>query len=203
MNQNSDLNDSAPDRISVLVCQHLTCRKQGAARVLANFRALNPPNAIYEGCGCLGNCGNGPMVFILPARIWYYRVQPHDVPKIAAVIGNSMNTILHITHRQAWATAKDLGTYRSDSLDSEGFIHCSTVVQVIGSANRFFTGQTDLVILKIDVDRVTPEIRYEGEDSNNLFPHIYGALNLDAVVGSIDLESNPDGSFILPPEFVN
>lgn len=203
MNQNSDLNDSAPDRISVLVCQHLTCRKQGAARVLANFRALNLPNAIYEGCGCLGNCGNGPMVFILPARIWYYRVQPHDVPKIAAVIGNSMNTILHITHRQAWATAKDLGTYRSDSLDSEGFIHCSTVVQVIGSANRFFTGQTDLVILKIDVDRVTPEIRYEGEDSNNLFPHIYGALNLDAVVGSIDLESNPDGSFILPPEFVN
>jgi uncharacterized protein (DUF952 family)/(2Fe-2S) ferredoxin len=202
---NQDLGNgySAPPKSSVLICQHLTCRKQGAAKVLAAFRTLNTPNVTYEGCGCLGNCGNGPMVFILPARIWYYLVQPHDVPKIAAVLKNSMNTILHIIQRQAWTTAKNLGTYRSNTLDSEGFIHCSTVAQVIGSANRFFTGQTDLVILKIDIDRVTPEIRYEGADSNNLFPHIYGELNIDAVTGSIDLESHPDGSFILPPEFVN
>jgi uncharacterized protein (DUF952 family)/(2Fe-2S) ferredoxin len=203
MNQNSANADSVPNRSSVLICQHLTCRKQGAAKVLAAFRNLNTPNVTYEGCGCLGNCGNGPMVLILPARIWYYLVQPHDVPKIAAVLKNSMNTILHITQRQAWATAKDLGTYRSNTLDSEGFIHCSTIAQVIGSANRFFKDQKDLVILIINVDRVTPEIRYEGADSNNLFPHIYGALNIDAVVQSIDLESNPDGSFILPAEFVN
>ena len=194
---------SAPAKSSVLVCQHLTCRKQGAAKVLAAFRKLNTPNVIYEGCGCLGNCGNGPMVFILPARIWYYLVQPHDVPKVAAAVKNSMNTILHITQRHEWEKAKNLGTYRSNTLDSEGFIHCSTLIQVIGSANRFFKNQTDLVILKIDVDRVTPEIRYEGADSNNLFPHIYGELNIDAVTGSIDLESNADGSFILPPEFVN
>jgi uncharacterized protein (DUF952 family) len=202
---NQDLGNgySAPPKSSVLVCHHLTCRKQGAAKVLAAFRQLNTPNITYEGCGCLGNCGNGPMVFILPARIWYYLVQPHDVPKVAAAVEKSMNTILHITQRHEWEQAKNLGTYRSNTLDSEGFIHCSTLAQVIGSANRFFKGQTDLVILKIDIDRVTPEIRYEGADSNNLFPHIYGALNIDAVIGSIDLESNPDGSFILPPEFVN
>jgi (2Fe-2S) ferredoxin len=109
VNQNSGSNYSAPARISVLVCQHLTCRKQGAAKVLAAFRELKTPNVVYEGCGCLGNCGNGPMVFILPARIWYYLVQPHDVPKIAAVLINSMNIILHITQRQAWATAKNIG----------------------------------------------------------------------------------------------
>jgi uncharacterized protein (DUF952 family)/(2Fe-2S) ferredoxin len=203
VNQNPGNNYSAPARSSVLVCQHLTCRKQGAAKVLAAFRNLKTPNVSYEGCGCLGNCGNGPMLFILPARIWYYLVQPHDVPKIAAVLRNSMNTILHITQRQAWTTAKNLGTYRSNSLDSEGFIHCSTVAQVIGSANRFFKDQTDLVILKIDIDRVTPEIRYEGEDQNNLFPHIYGELNIDAVIGSIDLELNSDGSFALPSELGN
>jgi uncharacterized protein (DUF952 family)/(2Fe-2S) ferredoxin len=202
VNHNSDRDYSASARSSVLVCQHLTCRKQGAANVLAAFRKLNTPSITYEGCGCLGNCGNGPMLFILPARIWYYLVQPHDVPKIAAVLKNSMNTILHITQRHEWETAKNLGTYRSNTLDSEGFTHCSTLAQVIGSANRFFKDQTDLVILKIDVDRVTPEIRYEGTDSNNLFPHIYGELNIDAVIGSIDLESNPDGSFILPAEFV-
>ncbi len=203
MNQQLDNTDSAPNRISVLICQHLTCRKQGAAKVLAAFRALNTPNVTYDGCGCLGNCGNGPMVLILPARIWYYLVQPHDVPKIAAVLKNSMNTILHITQRHEWEQAKNLGIYRSNTLDSEGFIHCSTLAQVIGSANRFFKDQTDLVILKIDADQVTPEIRYEGADSNNLFPHIYGGLNIDAVTGSIDLESHPDGSFILPAEFVN
>ncbi len=203
MNQNLDNDYSAPPKSSVLVCQHLTCRKQGAAKVLAAFRQLKTPNVIYEGSGCLGNCGNGPMVFILPARICYYLVQPHDVPKVASAVINSMNTILHITQRHEWERAKNLGTYRSNTLDSEGFIHCSTRIQVIGSANRFFKDRTDLVILKIDVDRVTPEIRYEGVDSNNLFPHIYGELNIDAVTGSIDLESHPDGSFILPPEFVN
>jgi uncharacterized protein (DUF952 family) len=111
-----------------------------------------------------------------------------------------MNTILHITHRDLWETAKNLGAYRSDSLATEGFIHCSTLAQVIGSANRFFKQQTDLVILLIDVDRVTSEIKYEGIDPINLFPHIYGTLNIDAVIQSIDLESHPDGSFIMPKE---
>jgi uncharacterized protein (DUF952 family) len=114
-----------------------------------------------------------------------------------------MNTILHITQRDRWAKAKNLGSYRSDSLDTEGFIHCSTLAQVIGSANRFFTGQTELVILVIDIDRVTPEIRYEGAAQNNLFPHIYGELNIDAVIKAIDLETNSDGLFIMPKELVN
>ena len=110
-----------------------------------------------------------------------------------------MNTILHITQSDRWAKAKNLGTYRSETLDSEGFIHCSTVAQVIGSANRFFKQQQDLVILVIAIDRVTAEIRDEGTP-NNLFPHIYGELNIDAVIQSIDLETNSDGSFVLPKE---
>jgi uncharacterized protein (DUF952 family) len=114
-----------------------------------------------------------------------------------------MNTILHITSTEGWAEAKNLGSYRSNTLESEGFIHCSTLAQVIGSANRFFKDRQDLVILIIEIDRVIPEIRYEGADPNNLFPHIYGELNIDAVVGSIDLESDINGSFILPTELLN
>jgi (2Fe-2S) ferredoxin len=72
----------SPEPICVLICQHQTCRKQGAAKVLAAFRAMNIPNIRSDGCGCLGNCGNGPMVLVLPARIWYYRVHPQDVSKI-------------------------------------------------------------------------------------------------------------------------
>jgi uncharacterized protein (DUF952 family) len=111
-----------------------------------------------------------------------------------------MHTILHITQREQWESAKNLGTYRGNTLDTEGFIHCSTLAQVIGSANRFFTGLTDLVILEIEIDRVIPEVRYEGTDTNNLFPHIYGELNADAVIRSIDLDVDVDGSFILPIE---
>ena len=108
--------------------------------------------------------------------------------------------ILHITTREDWETAKNLGTYRSDSLATEGFIHCSTVAQVIGSANRFFRDKKNLVILSIDPALVTAEIRYEGTDANNLFPHVYGELNIDAVIQATDLEAPLDGSFILPPE---
>jgi uncharacterized protein (DUF952 family) len=68
------------------------------------------------------------------------------------------NTILHITRRLQWETAKNLGSYRGDTLDTEGFIHCSTAAQMIGSANRFFKGQQDLVILVIDRDLVQPEV---------------------------------------------
>lgn len=113
-----------------------------------------------------------------------------------------MHTILHITQRQAWGTAKNLGTYHGNTLATEGFIHCSTLAQVIGSANRFFKSQSDLVILLIDVDRVKAEIRYEGADPTNLFPHIYGELNIDAVIQAIDLETDPNGFFVLPSEIV-
>jgi uncharacterized protein (DUF952 family) len=121
---------------------------------------------------------------------------------ISLIIKKFMHTILHITQRPAWGTAKNLGTYHGNTLATEGFIHCSTLAQVIGSANRFFKSQSDLVILLIDVDRVKAEIRYEGADPTNLFPHIYGELNIDAVVQVIDLETDPNGFFVLPPEIV-
>jgi uncharacterized protein (DUF952 family) len=114
-----------------------------------------------------------------------------------------MKMILHITSRAEWEKAKNLGTYRSDSLASEGFIHCSTAAQVIGSANRFFKGRSDLVVLSINPDRVKSEIHYEGADANNLFPHIYGELNIDAVLQVTDLEAGKDGVFILPLEIID
>lgn len=49
-----------------------------------------------------------------------------------------MNPIFHITQRQQWEQAKDLGSYRADSLDSEGFVHCSKSTQIVKVANKFF-----------------------------------------------------------------
>jgi uncharacterized protein (DUF952 family) len=108
--------------------------------------------------------------------------------------------ILHITHRDQWQAALQAEVYYADSLLTEGFIHCSTPEQVVATANRFYEGQDSLVLLCIAPDRVTAEIKYEPADGQ-LFPHIYGALNVDAIVNVVDFPSNSDGSFTLPADF--
>lgn len=109
-----------------------------------------------------------------------------------------MSLILHITQYQQWEEAKRDRVYRSDTLASEGFIHCSTPKQAIAVANRFFSGQQGLIILCIDTERVQSEIRYEGIEE--LFPHIYGPLNVDAVFQVMKLEPDTDGKFELPAQ---
>lgn len=109
-----------------------------------------------------------------------------------------MALILHITPRSHWQNAQQNGVYRAESLETEGFIHCSTPAQVVATANAFFHGQTGLVLLCIESDRVQSELRYEAVQGDR-YPHLYGALNLDAVTGAIDFEPNADGNFTLPP----
>ena len=110
-----------------------------------------------------------------------------------------MNIILHITHRKQWEEAKQIQAYRGDTLETEGFIHCSTQQQLIKVANKFFFGQKELIILCIDSDRVQSEVKYEEADGDS-FPHIYGPLNVDAVFKVIEFESGEDGKFELPGE---
>ncbi|MET0621890.1 MAG: DUF952 domain-containing protein [Pyrinomonadaceae bacterium] len=110
-----------------------------------------------------------------------------------------MATIFHITKRGEWERAEREGSYRTPSLASEGFIHCSRSDQVIRTANRLFRGQTGLVLLEIDTRQVRAEIRYENcEGGQEEFPHIYGALDLGSVVRVSALEPGEDGSFAMP-----
>ena len=93
------------------------------------------------------------------------------------------------------------GNYAPTSLRDEGFVHCSTLAQVIDTANRFYRGQYDLVVLHIDESRLKAELKYEsptmnhGESAGELFPHLYGELNVDAVVRVVELPCELDGSF--------
>lgn len=64
----------------VRVCQNRTCKKQGAALVLKAFQSLLIPNVTVTPSGCLGQCGNGPMVLVLPDIVWYSGVLPQEVP---------------------------------------------------------------------------------------------------------------------------
>lgn len=111
----------------------------------------------------------------------------------------STDIIFHITRRQDWEQALIKGVYRALSLATEGFIHCSTDEQVVGVANRFYRGQTDLVLLSIDVQRIQSPIKYEAPaeapDSSERFPHIYGPLHTDAVVNITPLLPDEQGQF--------
>jgi len=133
--------------------------------------------------------------------------------------------IIHIVKRSEWAQAVARGTYAPASLRAEGFIHCSTVAQLVDTANRFCRGYHGLVVLCIDESRLKAELKYEAAgvtpapsvkaarrwrarplpwlntappSPGELFPHLYGELNVDAVARVVELPCEADGSFRLP-----
>ncbi len=104
--------------------------------------------------------------------------------------------ILHIANREEWGKALSKGEYIPESLTFEGFVHCSTLDQIITVANANFKNKRGLVLLCIDSSKVKAEIRFE-TGGYEYYPHIYGALNLDAVVKTCEFEPGSDGNFSL------
>ena len=91
--------------------------------------------------------------------------------------------IYHVTSQIEWEQAKKEGEYKPAGYDKEGFIHCSIERQVAGVLDRFYKGQSGLVKLKIEKAKVSRPVLFElAADLDELFPHIYGALNIDSVV---------------------
>lgn len=75
-------------------------------------------------------------------------------------------------------------------------MHCAFEEQVSGVANSFFRGVGNLVVLRVAIDRLNVEVRYEDlQGGYELFPHVYGPLNLDAVVATLALPAGTDGTF--------
>lgn len=94
-----------------------------------------------------------------------------------------MPIIYHVTTAAEWNAAKANGYYETPSLKEEGFIHCSQENQVAGVLERYFAGKTNLVKLMIDTDKLTSRFVFEWSPSiEDTFPHVYGTINVDAVV---------------------
>jgi uncharacterized protein (DUF952 family) len=109
-----------------------------------------------------------------------------------------MSIIFHIVPRSEWRSAVEEGEYRPGSLVDEGFIHLSGAEQVLQVAERVYNGQQDLILLCVDEDLLSADLRYELAEGREKYPHLYGPLNLDAVVAVIDFPARLDGGFTLP-----
>lgn len=123
--------------------------------------------------------------------------KPGGASTLGRLVGR---VIVHVTTRSDWEQARASGTYAPPSLVADGFIHFSDVEQVVAVANAAFGAQPDLVLLCVAVDRLQAPLRYEsGEAGSESFPHLYGHLNLDAVVAVVPFVEGDDG-FRVPAE---
>jgi uncharacterized protein (DUF952 family) len=111
----------------------------------------------------------------------------------------SANLLVHLCSNDEWRSAQASGAHRPESLTVSGFVHLSTPEQVHLPANRLYAGRTDLVLLHIDPARLTSPVRWEPgvatDPDGMVFPHLYGALPVEAVINVTVYRPDQDGRF--------
>jgi len=118
-----------------------------------------------------------------------------------------MKTIVCITTKELWQKAQESGEYTNStihsSLEEVGFIHCTSPHQTMEIIPRF-SGEKDVMLLFVDVDKVKPPVKFEPTASGRpgLFPHIYGPLNVDTVYKTVNVQKDNSGNFIAPEELI-
>ena len=89
--------------------------------------------------------------------------------------------IYHIVLPDIWA-AFDTELYKHASLDAEGFIHCSFADQLDAVIERYYSGESSVVVLEIESEKLMSRMIKEPSTNNEIYPHIYGPINRDAIV---------------------
>jgi uncharacterized protein (DUF952 family) len=114
-------------------------------------------------------------------------------------IGTLVRRIYKICPASAWREAERQGVYRGSADDArDGFIHFSTASQLSETARKHFHGQAGLFLIELDATALGESLRWEPSRNNELFPHLYGDLDLGAVTNVYELHARPDGSHELP-----
>ena len=107
--------------------------------------------------------------------------------------------IYKICPASAWREAERQGVYRGSADDiRDGFIHFSLPSQVAETARKHFFGQTGLFLIEVDADALGDNLRWERSRNDELFPHLYGELDLGAVRRVLRLDARSDGSHDIP-----
>jgi uncharacterized protein (DUF952 family) len=108
-----------------------------------------------------------------------------------------MRLIYHLVPRRDW-DSQPTGPYHAASLQTEGFIHCSNREQVERVANLFYAEESELLLLCIDVERLPSEVRDEDIGTGERFPHVYGEIDRNSVVGVASMRRDEKNAWILP-----
>jgi uncharacterized protein (DUF952 family) len=107
--------------------------------------------------------------------------------------------IYKISPASAWREAERQGVYRGSADDlRDGFVHFSTAAQVAETAKRHFSGQTGLFLIEVDADMLGDSLRWEPSRNDEMFPHLYGELDLGAVTAVLPLRVRSDGTHEIP-----
>jgi len=109
-------------------------------------------------------------------------------------------TIYKICPHALWQDAERAGVFKGATIDIvDGFIHFSDGKQVEETAAKHFAGQTGLVLVSVDAERLGESLKWEPSRGGALFPHLYGDLPLTAVTRVEPLPLGPDGRHVFPP----
>ena len=110
-----------------------------------------------------------------------------------------MTTIYKICERTAWEKAEAAGQFAGSSADSrDSFIHFATAAQLPGTAAKHFAGLSDLMLVAVDGDALGGALKWEPSRGNELFPHLYAALSLSAVLWARRLADEIEGRRAFP-----
>jgi uncharacterized protein (DUF952 family) len=96
---------------------------------------------------------------------------------------------------EVYAQAQASGSYRSESLELEGFIHASPAHQLTRVANKYYAQHPELLVLTLDPARISVELKWVAISTGDSYPHLYGALNLDAIIAVETVARMPDGNY--------
>jgi uncharacterized protein (DUF952 family) len=109
-----------------------------------------------------------------------------------------MALIYKIAPAALWREAEARGVFTGAPVDlSDGYIHFSTAAQARETAARHFAGQQDLLLVAVDAGRLG-DLRWEPSRGGDLFPHLYGPLDLAAVAWAKPLPLGDDGAHVFP-----
>jgi len=105
-----------------------------------------------------------------------------------------MTLVYKILSIEDWRKAEEAGVFAGSTVDrADGYIHFSGIEQVPETAAIWFAGRNDLTLVAVDAATLAPHLRWEPSRGGALFPHLYGALPMSAVVWSRPLPLGPDG----------
>lgn len=107
--------------------------------------------------------------------------------------------IFHVCRAEEWAAAERLGRYQGSSQDAaDGFIHFSAAAQLRESVAKHRAGQEGLLLIAADPAALGDALKWEPSRGGQLFPHLYGALPLSAVLWTAPLPLGADGRHVFP-----